>query len=239
MACSFFIWIYHSERKEFDRKVLCVLGAGLLCGLSYFLAVGGLYGKLATLASPAFQYSTISKNSQLGLRALDPYAYATGSFPTFQVAIDDVDRFTWGTQSIYPLSRILYGLGVLQRKPYAVDFTFYFVPIPFNNYTWLFTFYSDFGVCGVLLLPGIVGWFETRLYVRMKEAPTLFSLAGSSALAAATAFTVSGFVQYDFILWYFLVVMLLVSKRVCSRQKGSIRVPAVRELEHWTAVRPI
>jgi oligosaccharide repeat unit polymerase len=238
MACSFFIWIYHGKRTAFDRKAMSLLGTGLLCGLAYFLVVGGLYGKLVTLASPSFQYSTISKNSQLGLRVLDPYVYATGSFPTFQAAMNDVDHFSWGTQSLYPLARVLYGLGVLQRKPDAVDFTFYLVPIPFNNYTWLFTFYSDFGVCGVLLLPGLIGWFETRLYVRMREAPTLFSISGSSALAAATALTACGFVQYDFILWYFLLVMFFVSKKVCLRSNGSVRSPAVRALENLTAVRP-
>jgi hypothetical protein len=237
MGCAFFIWIYHGKRRAFDRRVVCLLGTGLICGLAYFLAVGGLYEKLVTVASPSFQYSTVARHSQLGLRVLDPYVYVTGSFPTFQAAMSDVDRFSWGTQTLYPLARVFYGLGILERKPEAIDFTSYFVPIPFNTYTWLFPFYRDFGICGVLFLPCLIGWLETRLFLRMKEAPTLFSLSGSAALAAATALTAFGFIQYDFILWNFLIVMFFVSNKVSSMCRVYLSSAAAPILKNRRAIR--
>jgi oligosaccharide repeat unit polymerase len=229
MTCSFFIWIYHSRRRTFDRKVIYFLGGGLLCILVYFLAVGGFYRRLVTPTSASFRYSTVDRDSQLGLRLLDPYVYVTGSFPTFQAAMNDVDHLSWGTQTFYPLARLLYAVDVIERRPEASDFTFYFVPIPFNTYTWLYSFYYDFGICGVLLLPGLIGWLETRLYVHMKGVPTVFSVAGSAALAAATAFTAFGFIQYDFMLWSFVVVMFVVSKKVCFTPTRRAR-PAVMPL---------
>lgn len=212
MICAFFIWIYHSKRRSLDRKVVLFLAVGIVCGLIFFLAVGGLYDKLVKITSPAAQYAKITPDSEFELRLLDPYIYATGEFPAFQAATKDLDGWSWGTQSLYPVARVLYKVGLLERKPGAASFTFYFVPIPFNTYTWLFTFYSDFGIYGVLLLPGVVGWGETRLYLRMREIPTIFSVSGSAALAAATALTPFGFIQYDFILWYFLLVMFFVSQ---------------------------
>jgi len=237
-TCSFFVWIYHSKRTAFDRRALYLLTGGVICVLVYFIAVGNLYKKLVTPSSPTFQYSTISGDSELGVRLLDPYVYVTGSFPTFQAAVTDVDHFSWGTQTFYPAARLLYGIGVLERNPEASDFTFYFVPIPFNTYTWLYSFYCDFGICGVLLVPGLIGWFETWLYVRMKERPTVFSTSGSAALAAATTLTVCGFIQYDLILWNFLMVMFLVSKKTCSARTGSLRSVARRPLAGRNVLRP-
>jgi oligosaccharide repeat unit polymerase len=237
-TCSFFIWIYHSKRRTLDRRVLCSLGGGLICFLAYFLSVGALYGKLATPASSSFQFSILSRDSRLGLRMLDPYVYATASVPTFQAAMRDVDSLSWGKQTFYPLARILYAVGILERRPEASDFTFYFVPIPFNTYTWLYFFYCDFGICGVLFLPGLIGFLETALYRRMRAAPTIFSLAGSSALAASTAFTVFGYIQYDFILWIFLIVMFFVSRRTCTEWKGYRRSTAWNELRSPSAVPP-
>ena len=216
ITCAFFIWIYHSKRTVLDRPVIYLMGGALICVLTYFLAVGGLYGRLVTPASPSFRYSTVQQHSQLSLRILDPYVYVTGNFPAFQAAVQDTDRLSWGAQTLYPLARLSYGLGILERKPEATDFTFYFVPIPFNTYTWLFSFYSDFGIWGVLLVPGLIGWLETRLYVRMKNMPTVFALSAAAALAATTAFTAIGFIQYDFMLWVFLIVMFFVSKKSCS-----------------------
>lgn len=237
LTCSFFLWIYHSRRRTFDRRVVYFLAGGLLCILVYFLAVGGFYRRLVTPSSASFQYSSVDSDSQLGIRLLDPYIYVTGSFPTFQAAVNDVDRLTWGTQTFYPLARLFYAVDIIERRPEASDFTFYFVPIPFNTYTWLYSFYCDFGIGGVLLLPGFIGWLETRFYVRMKETPTVFSLAGSSALAAATAFTTFGFIQYDFMLWGFIAVMFLVSKRVCVARSKRFRSTALR-LEDVCEVRP-
>lgn len=225
MICSFFVWVYHSKRRRPDSKAVLLVSAGVVCGLIYFLAVGGLYDKLIEITSPAAEYTTFVPQSGTELRLLTPYVYATGAFPTFQAAMNDVQMKSWGTQSFYPLARVLHKVGILERQPVAADFTFYLVPVPFNNCTWLFAFYTDFGACGVLLLPLVVGWGETRLYVRMKESPTIFSVAGSAALAAATALTPFGFVQYDFILWYFLVAMLLVSEFAILNGR---RLPAVR-----------
>ena len=112
----------------------------------------------------------------LDLLFSNPYIYATGSFVTMQQAMDDVRGQVWGTRTFFPIARFLYAIDALKQRPEEANMDFYLVPIPYNTYTYLFAFYEDFGLAGVLFFPFLLGYLETRLYLSMKAQTTLFSI---------------------------------------------------------------
>lgn len=102
-----------------------------------------------------------------------------GPLPALDDALqeDDSTRF-WGIATFYPLSRVVERLRVtagavlgshdkegLPVVEYTSDTRF--VPTPINTYTWLRYFYDDFGFMGVLLVPYLVGFAASYLWVKL------------------------------------------------------------------------
>jgi len=217
-----FLWIYWNRWCSLTRTIARRASIIAALILAYFLAIGSLYGKIVSEQTDVYNMRDFSVTSEAALVLATPYIYATGSFPTFQEAMKDVGQMSWGTHTFYPVARILYALGVLRERPEGLTFDFYLVPIPFNVYTSLFAFYQDFGVAGVVLLPFLLGWFETRMYFQMKAHPSLFSLGASSAFAVASVFSAFCLLITGVSLCYYCLVLYGISK-YCD-----IRPPVLR-----------
>jgi oligosaccharide repeat unit polymerase len=137
----------------------------------------------------------------------------------------DVHGHLWGVRTFFPVARLLYAVDILEHRPEEASLQFYLVPIPFNTYTYLFAFYEDFGVLGVVCFPFLLGYLETRLYLSMKARPSIFSVAGTGSLMAVNIFTVFIALQSTILIWYYLCVMFIISEW-CSRR---IRFAVVRD----------
>jgi oligosaccharide repeat unit polymerase len=221
-----FVWIYLSGWQKIRGTLLIKLG--LVAGLTvfYFMGVGNVFGRLISTNSHKWEEQYLNTNSELGLVFSDPYLYATGPFITLQDAMDDVRGHLWGVRTFFPVARLLFAMHIIDRRPEEASLQFYFVPIPFNTYTYLFAFYEDFGLLGVICFPFLLGYLESRLYISMKARPTIFSVAGTASLMAANVFTVFIALPSTILVWYYLGVMLLISEW-CSHR---VQFPAVKRV---------
>ena len=108
--------------------------------------------------------------------------------------------------------------GKLSVNGEAFNFDFYQVPVPVNTYTHLYAFYQDFGAVGVVIIPFILGYLETRFYLRMKFTPNVFWLAGCSALIALNVFSIFVPLVTNISFWYFFAVMYLLQRYSSSAE---------------------
>ena len=207
-----FLWIYYHGWRRPNQTVVSrvsVLGVVLL---GYFLAMGSLLDKLASQPQQAMTARQTSLTSGTALALVSPYIYATASFPTLQQGMQDVDHFTWGARTFFPVARLLYALGVIRQRPEPLTFDFYFVPVPFNTYTHLFTFYQDFGTAGIVLVPLLLGWLETRVYLSLKRSPGFFSLTAAACFLGINCFSIFIPIILSLSIWYCLTVLWLLSR---------------------------
>ena len=216
------IWLYWNRWTTINWMVLRRLMVMGFLLLGYFLAIGLMYGKLVSMQTDVFKAADLSVSSEMGLVLVTPYIYATSPLGGFQAAIEDVDRLSWGTHTFFPLARLLYAVDLINERPEAYSFDFYQVPVPVNTYTQLFSFYQDFGALGVVLLPGFLGFLQTRFYLRMKVEQTLFLLAGTSLFAALNFFGIFGAPLSSVTYWFCLIVVYAVSRGCTSRIDGTL-----------------
>jgi oligosaccharide repeat unit polymerase len=214
VATGLFAWIYFRGWKTPNRRLLkgsvLVLGAVAV----YFVAVGAWYGKLVTSENSSYNKQDFNLSSQIALQLVDPYIYVTAGIPTLQAAMGDVHYHLWGTRTFFPIARLLYAAGLLRERPENASLEFYFVPIPSNVYTNLFSFYEDFGIAGMILCPFVLGFLETKLYLRMRDRPDLFSISGAAACMVIAAYSVFIALNSTIQVWYFLAAMLIISRQL-------------------------
>ncbi len=91
-----------------------------------------------------------------------PYVYVTANPPTLsQLMRDPIRPHTDGRMTFLPVIKLLHAAGIGGTPPEQVGA---FYPIPFetfNNYSWLGSFYLDFGLVGCLILPALIGFLVT------------------------------------------------------------------------------
>jgi oligosaccharide repeat unit polymerase len=68
-----------------------------------------------------------------------------------------------------------------------------FAPSGQNTYTWLRTFYSDFGLIGVVTVPFFFGILSSWLAVSMKYRPSVWRLTALAILMPVLLFSIMGF----------------------------------------------
>ena len=213
VATGLFAWVYFRGWRALSWRLLVRLALVLGVVAFYFVAVGAWYGKLVTSETSSYNLKDFSVTSQVALEFVDPYIYATAEAPTLQAAMPDVHVQLWGTRTFFPIARLLYAVGLLVERPENASLQFYFVPIPSNVCTYLFSFYEDFGVAGMILCPFLLGLLETRLYLRMRNRPDPFSVSAAAVCMVMAAYSVFIALNSTIDVWYFLLVMLLISRR--------------------------
>ncbi len=154
--------------RNWRRLLAGALAAVLVLGVAFSL-LGGRVNKTIE------QHPEIAAHLETDLfreRALE-YVYVTGNVPTLSQLMDDpAAPRTHGAMTLLPGVKIVNATGLGGEPPEEVGA---FYPIPFstfNNYSWLGTFYLDFGLIGCLLLPLLFGALFTYVARRAGRAPT-------------------------------------------------------------------
>jgi oligosaccharide repeat unit polymerase len=219
VATSVFVWVYFNGWRALNRQIVVrLLGATVLI-VGYFLIAGFLYGRIVSTDSPLYKESDYNVTSQTAILLANPYVYATSSFPTMQAAMADVHGLLWGSRTFFPVARLLYGAGILQNRPENASLEFYFIPVPSNAFTYLFSLYEDFGTVGVIVFPFLLGFAETKAYIHMKNRPNIFGVACVASLMVVNLYSVFIALNSTLLFWYYLIVIFTVSTICESRPR--------------------
>jgi oligosaccharide repeat unit polymerase len=220
-------WVYFNRWTSVNRQMLRIMALLSILMVSYFIGAGYLYGKLVSERMETFGAGNFDETPQFAMYVIDPYLYATGSFPTFQEAMNDVHSLRWGERTFFPFARLLYAADLLRQRPEGASMEVYNIPIPINTCTYLFSFYEDFGTFGVIFFPIVLGWSQTRLYLRMKKHPTLFSLSGTAGFVMTDLLSTFISLITTINVWYFLAVVYCISRHCVLERRCSSSVAQV------------
>ena len=114
-----------------------------------------------------------------------------------------------GWYTFAPIYRILAKLGLVKKPPYVQPF--YLTPVPMNTGTYLREIHADFGVWGIILIPFILGFICTSLFLNRT-----FRLTNMIIIAHLYVYIVMTFICNAFGLgnWLISFIVSLISARI-------------------------
>jgi oligosaccharide repeat unit polymerase len=217
LSWAAFAWLYmERKRKAAHLIVLLALVVGFIL---FFLSsqarlLKGTFGPQNYL----HDYSNLRSTPFEGF--LDAYIYATGSVPAFEIFVRRVnlDGFTYGFETFGPILRLANVIDPHVLYPKSVrDFSL--IPFPYNTYTFLDAFYSDFGWLGVLLGPFLMGLVSQNLYRNAKEKGGFLNVYAASWMASILLSTFNVNRLTWIITWYYLFIGIAFSLLVARPRR--------------------
>ena len=166
------IYLTESMGKTFSlRKYSLQILIGGAFIVAYFAATNIVLNKTLSQVDRVFA-STALNEPLIGWG--DFIHYIVSGFPAFQVLTqyppnyDQPVSLTFGA-----ISRILNEIDPASFAYPDYVQPFVYVPLPTNIYTYLDTFFLDFGWVGVAIFPFVIGLLTTALYLWMLRAPSV------------------------------------------------------------------
>lgn len=135
----------------------------------------------------------------------EPYMYVVTNLENFARSVVKAEYFTYGYFT-FDFLTALTGLKYWVLKYFQFERTPYLTS-NYNTYTAFWWFYSDFGVIGICVIPFVLGLVVSILYYRMRQYPTIASIASYGV--AVFAMFISYFNFPLAFLWFNLNVLLM------------------------------
>jgi len=164
-----FVFMYYSSEILRLRNVI-LIGLGFV-GVSYAISSIRLVGHIANYAYLVsemkfpIQYAFIT----------EPYMYLVTNLENFVHAASRIDQFTFGYYT-FDFITALTGLKHWVADYYQLVESPYMIA-GYNTYTFLWPFYRDFGIPGLVLLPLAEGFIISWVYSAMKRDPSILRVA--------------------------------------------------------------
>ncbi len=150
----------------------------------YAAMVVPLFLWVSTLRAGQFFIYYLYRNSRMKFSPAyavftEPYMYLVMNLENFARAIEKSKTFTFGK---YTFDFALAATGL----KHWIDEYFGLVDTPYlvsgyNTYTAFWTFYRDFGVLGIALIPLLIGMAVGSVYYRMRKSPSIGNLVAYGA----------------------------------------------------------
>jgi len=150
-----------------------------------------------------------------------PYIYIANNYDNFNCLVKELPAHTFGMRLLFPLWALS---GMKFFFPTLVNFPIYVTKAELTTVTLIYDAWYDFGVAGVVVFSGAVGFAASRLEKRMngEHSPIVFVLYSEMAVYMALAFFTTWFSNPA--TWFYfaetLAVYLYCGKRK-SRQKAA------------------
>lgn len=218
-----FMWIYVRGWRRINRRLGVTAFFAAVIGVTGFLALGSVYGKLISEDQGVYKMSDFNVESSSMLLLAYPYMYVTSPFPTFQEAMADVHYHSDGTRTFYPAARLMAAIGILKEIPEWTIFDFYFVPVPSNVYTHLFAFYQDFGETGIFVIPFLLGIVHTWFYWRMRTAPSVWTIGAAAVSIVTVCFSIFALLASTLLIWECYLVLFVFWRFLAAVDRGIAR----------------
>lgn len=145
----------------------------------------------------------------------EPYMYVVMNLENFARSVSRLDYHTFGyytfdfITAIAGLKYWVYDYFNMNRLPYLVS--------GYNTYSAFWPFFYDFGVIGLALIPGVLGFGTGLLYYRMRSKPTIRNVTAYGVMVFVMVF--SFFVFPISFLWFecnLLMIYLFLRWTKCS-----------------------
>jgi oligosaccharide repeat unit polymerase len=167
--CIFLLLYLNIARLKVGR-------ASVLAVITVILGFG-LFVVLSTWGAEEFESSTWYRYVPVSGYAgnlLYAYIYNTGQIPTLDQLLHDPGiEFQWGKLTLLPIAKVM-GIVIPEFTVPSHIGTFYPIPFPFNVATYLDVMYKDFGLVGTLVLPFMLGWLISAVFIRFLRTPSSF-----------------------------------------------------------------
>lgn len=153
------------------------------------------------------------------------YVYVTGNIPTLSRLMQDpIAPRTHGAMTLLPGVKLLHAATGLGNEPPEEVGAFYPIPFDtFNNYSWLGSFFLDFGLAGCLLLPALFGALATLVARLAASRQTVLSAWTLSLTLYVVAFTPLLNKLSTTLTWQYLLVGPVVATLL--RERGRVHLP--------------
>lgn len=147
----------------------------------------------------------------------EPYMYIVMNLENFANAVNNVQKFTYGTFSldfIFALAGLKHTLFQYMGLPEFPNL----LTNNYNTYTMFFIYYWDFGILGVGLIPFIIGSLISASYYRMRINPNLNTISVYSICAFVIIFSffipIISYLHFVFN----LLLIVFITKRISTQK---------------------
>jgi oligosaccharide repeat unit polymerase len=149
-------------KSPYYRKLFIKIFIGIIIFSIFFMFVYNLRSSFQESPLRAFALVPIPDSILL------LYIYVTGPFYAFSVEFKRTSSLMFGQNILTPIAKILalfkiVNLDLKELKTITIR-AFANIPFPFNTYTYLYDWYKDFGIIGILIGPFILGFISGYFY---------------------------------------------------------------------------
>lgn len=170
MACIMTATVlYYATRHVRLRTVI----VALVMTVTLFYGVSRL--RAGDLVTQIIYSSSKMKMSRDYAIFTEPYMYVVMNLENLARATDQVESYTFGLYT-FDFLTALTGLKHWVREYMALDDTPFLVSV-YNTYTAFWTYYRDFGLAGILVIPLGGGFGVGTLYYQMRKRPTIENIS--------------------------------------------------------------
>jgi len=153
----------------------------------------------------------------------EPYMYLVMNVENFVHSVNKLDHYSFGYHTfdwVFALIQLKYPI----REYFGVVETPYLFS-GYNTYTLFWTFYRDFGVFGISIVPLILGLVVGSLYYAMRRNPTieLVSYYSIIVFVMGLSFFINllGFLWFVYIITWMVLILKLVRVKDSKWESGS------------------
>lgn len=204
------ILLYYTTYKI---KLSTTLITGVIIIIFFFLVSSFRAGEIIILV--LYKISKMKFSPEYAIFT-EPYMYVTMNLENFARSIQKIEEYSFGyytfdfVTAITGLKHWISEYFFMTENPFLIS--------SYNTYSAFWTYYRDFGVLGIFIIPFFGGIGISSLYYSLREKPTLFKISIYGILIYGVVF--SFFNSIFGFLWYvYNVVILIVIFKFISNKK--------------------
>lgn len=206
------ILLYYTTYKI---KLRTTLIAGIVIIIFFFLVSSFRAGEIIIFV--LYKISRMKFSPEYAIFT-EPYMYVTMNLENFARSVGKIEEFSYGYYTFDFVTAIT-GL-----KHWISEYFFMkenpFLNSSYNTYSAFWTYYRDFGVLGIFVIPFLGGAGISSLYYSLREQPDLFKISIYGVLIYGVVFSffnsIFGFLWYV----YNIITLIIVFKFISTKQKN-------------------
>ncbi|HOI30951.1 MAG TPA: O-antigen polymerase [Melioribacteraceae bacterium] len=203
------ILLYYTTYKI---KLSTTLITGVVIVVFFFLVSSFRAGEIIILV--LYKISKMKFSPEYAVFT-EPYMYVTMNLENFARSIEKIEEYSFGyytfdfVTAITGLKHWISEYFFMTENPFLIS--------SYNTYSAFWTYYRDFGVLGISVIPFFGGVGISSLYYSLREKPTLFKISIYGMLIYGIVFSffnsIFGFLWYV----YNVVVLIVVFKFISNK----------------------